>query len=71
MSRKRSRHLLATGVTGRPVVYRGGVHQFNVPNIKRGAQYTVTGNPTRGLVLEPYRAFSRDEDEDDDVSSIG
>jgi hypothetical protein len=57
------------GVTGRLTACRGGEYRFTVADIERGAQLTVTDSPTRGLVVERYKEFSRDKD-DDDVGSI-
>jgi hypothetical protein len=61
------RHLLATGIAGKLLVYRRGEHQFTFPDIERGAKFTVTEGPARGLTLDRYKAFPREDDEEDEV----
>ena len=65
------RYLLAIGARGKLVAHRAGEHQFTIPNIEIGAQFTVTESPTKGLVLERYRSFPGDEEANEDASTIG
>jgi hypothetical protein len=59
-------YLLAIGITGKLLVYRNGQHQFTISDIKRGARCTVTEGSTKGLTLEPYKAFPGGAAEDND-----
>jgi hypothetical protein len=56
-------------VTGELNMYRKGALQPTV-DIETGPKWTVTDSPSRGLALEPYRAFTREAEEEGDTAAV-